>query len=105
MSNVTNVVKERDAIDPTQNRPCLSPQRKSQSRAAAALLQVPRENSGASDTGADPQSPCASTVYPCRDAGKFSDRAGRTHQRSGDGASENLVPSTGSRAGSCKDGA
>ena len=32
-------------------------------------------------------------------------RQGRTHQRSGDGASENLVPSTGSRAGACKDGA
>ena len=58
-----------------------------------------------SDTGADPQSPCASTVYPCRDAGKFSDRAGRTHQRSGDGAAEDLIPPTGSRTGSCKDGA
>ena len=37
--------KERDAIDPTQNRPCLPPQRKSQSRAEAALLSAPGENS------------------------------------------------------------
>ncbi len=29
--------------------------------------------------------------------------AGRTHQRSGDGAAENCVPSAGSCAGSCKD--
>ena len=42
-------------------------------------------------------------VYPCRNAGKFSDCAGRTHQRSGDGAAENCVPSAGSCAGSCKD--
>ena len=55
------------------------------------------------DTGADPQGPCASAVYPCRNAGKFSDCAGRTHQRSGDGAAENCVPSAGSCAGSCKD--
>lgn len=53
--------------------------------------------------GADPQSPCASSVYPCRNAGKFSDCAGRTHQRSGDGAAENCVPSTRSCAGTCKD--
>ena len=56
-------------------------------------------------SGADPQSPCASSVHPCRNAGKFSDLSGRTHQRSGDGAAENLVPSAGSRAGACKDGA
>ena len=36
--------KERDAIDPTENRPSLSPQRKSQSRAKAALLSAPGEN-------------------------------------------------------------
>ena len=42
---------------PTENRPCLSPQRKSQSRAK------------------------------------------------GDGAAEDLIPPTGSRTGSCKDGA
>ena len=30
---------------------------------------------------------------------------GRTDGRSGDGTAENLVPSTGSRAGACKDGA
>ena len=41
----------------------------------------------------------------CRNAGKFSGLSGRTDRRSGDGASENLVPSTGSRAGTCKDGA
>ena len=36
--------KERDAIDPTENRPCLSPQRKSQSRAEAARLSAPGED-------------------------------------------------------------
>ena len=36
--------KERDAIDPTENRPCLPPQRKSQSRAEAALLPAPGED-------------------------------------------------------------
>ena len=60
------------------------------------------KNFGTSDTGVDPKSPCASSVRPCRNAGKFSDCAGRTHQRSGDGAAENRVPSTGSCAGSCK---
>ena len=103
MSNTTNIVKERDAIDPTENRSRLSPQRESQSRTAAALLPAPGENSGTPDTRADPQGPCASAVYPCRNAGKFSDCAGRTHQRSGDGAAENCVPSAGSCAGSCKD--
>ena len=58
---------------------------------------------GTPDTGADPQSPCASTVYPCRNAGKFSDCAGRFHQRPGDGTAENRIPSTRSCAGSCKD--
>ena len=38
------IVKERDAIAPTQNRPSLSPQRKSQSGAEAALLSAPGEN-------------------------------------------------------------
>lgn len=37
--------KERDAIDPTENRSCLPPQRKSQSRAKAALLPAPGEDS------------------------------------------------------------
>ena len=37
--------KERDAIDPTENRPIISPQRKSQSRAEAALLSAPGEDS------------------------------------------------------------
>ena len=36
-----------------------------------------RENSGTPDTGADPQGPCASAVYPCRNAGKFSCLPGR----------------------------
>ena len=36
--------KERDVIDPTQNQPILPPQRKSQSRAEAALLPAPGEN-------------------------------------------------------------
>ena len=39
------------------------------------------------------------------DAGKFSGLSGRTDRRSGDGTAENLIPSAGSRAGSCKDGA
>ena len=34
----------RYAIDPTKNRPCLSPQRKSQSRAEAARLSAPGED-------------------------------------------------------------
>ena len=38
-------------------------------------------------------------------AGKLSSLSGRTDRRSGDGTAENLVPSTGSRAGACKDGA
>ena len=33
--------KERDAIDPIQNQPILPPQRKSKSRAKAALLSAP----------------------------------------------------------------
>ena len=36
--------KERDAIDPTQNQPSLSPQRKNQSRAEVALLPAPGED-------------------------------------------------------------
>ena len=42
-------------------------------------------------------------MYPCRNAGKFSDCTRRSHQRSGDGAAENCIPSTRSCAGSCKD--
>ena len=41
----------------------------------------------------------------CTRAGMLSGLSGRTDRRSGDGTAENLVPSTGSRAGSCKDGA
>ena len=41
----------------------------------------------------------------CTRAGMLSDLSGRTDRRSGDGTAENLVSSTGSRAGSCKDGA
>ena len=42
--NVNKVQKECDTIDPTENRPSLPPQRKSQSRAKAALLPAPRED-------------------------------------------------------------
>ena len=41
----------------------------------------------------------------CRNAGKFSGPSGRVDRRSGDGTAEDLVPSAGSRAGACKDGA
>ena len=45
------------------------------------------------------------SLHPCRNAGKLSGLSGRIDRQSGDGAFENLVPSAGSRAGSCKDGA
>ena len=48
---------------------------------------------------------CASSLHPCRNAGKLSGLSGRADRRSGDGTAENLIPSTGSRAGACKDGA
>ena len=41
----------------------------------------------------------------CTRAGMLSGLSGRTGRRSGDGAFEDLVPSAGSRAGACKDGA
>ena len=56
------------------------------------LLPAPGENSGTPDTGADPQGPCASSLHPCRNAGKFSGLSGRTDRRSGDGTFEDLVP-------------
>ena len=97
--------KERDAIDPTENRPNLPPQRKSQSRAEAARLSAPGEDPWTQDVRAEPERACASSLHPCRNAGKLSSLSRRTDRRSGDGASENLVPSTGGRAGTCKDGA
>ena len=57
------------------------------------------------DVGAEPERACASSLHSCRNAGKLFGLSGRTDRRSGDGASENLVPSTGSRTGACKDGA
>ena len=41
----------------------------------------------------------------CTRAGKLSGLSGRADRRSGDGTAEDLVPSAGSRAGTCKDGA
>ena len=58
--------KECDAIDPTENRPSLPPQRKSQSRAKAAILSAPRENSWTPDVRAEPERACASSLHPCR---------------------------------------
>ena len=54
---------------------------------------------------AEPERACASSLHSCRNAGKLSGLSGRTDRRSGDGTAENLVPSTGSRAGACKNGA
>ena len=64
---ISELRKERDAIDPTENWPCLPPQRKSQSRAEAALLPAPGEDPWTQDVGAEPE------------VGKVSFRLGQWH--------------------------
>ena len=54
----------------------LSPQTKREGRTETPLLPAPGKNTGAPDTGTDPQGPNPSSLYARWDVGKFFDLPG-----------------------------